>query len=178
MEYPFRTDKVYFSGPEERHLAEFVSQMPECGRIYTKKDGDKRFVGKVTLPKGIKTDLTATGGMIDERGNRWYHTPLAKLDGVLARVDFKDEDTGEWGSATSEEWLEWIGESISVKDPPPQKETGMDKYVETCLKAVKEGKVPPAQDFTAKMKGDEWRSPTGRIKTPIVTPAKKHSKKD
>jgi len=176
MEYPFFTDKVYFSGPEERHLKEFLAQEPQPGKIYTNDKGEKRLVMDVILPMGIITSLTAFAP-----GGQFYHTPTAKWDGEVAQVDYENVDADGGGRATSKEWLKWTGGAVKIDEPKPQvKSAGaiaMDAHVAAQKKAIGAGREPVKTDFNDLETG--WHSPTDNQKVihkPENVPKKKRGR--
>jgi hypothetical protein len=172
MEYPFRTDKVYFSGPEERHLKEFLAQEPQPGKVYVNEKGERRLVMDIILPEGVITKLTAFAD-----GGVFYHTPCAKWVGVVAMVDYELVGEAGGGRATSEEWLKWIGASFKVNDPEPpvksKKQEAVDNYISGIKKSIAAGREPVKTNFNDLEEG--WHSPTDNQKTlPKEKPKKKH----
>lgn len=168
MHYPFSEREKYFSPRELKHITEFIAFLPMCKTVYTNKAGEERMPLKVTLPIGCKTDQTCY--IEDGDGNVFYHTPLAKLTGVLGDIYYQDVKTGECAAVDSVQWLKWLGQSHQERESPPPPKTGADKYTAAMKEVVKAGgkKLLSRKEFDAEVGGDKakWRSVTTNKKTP------------
>lgn len=137
MKFPFTKNMKYFTVKEEQDINEFIALNVQVGSEYTNPDGEVRVVEKITLPLGSVTNLTVAAPMPNRE--LAYHTPLASLEGVQAAVLFLQDGKGD--SATSDEWVKWIGAGGTIKDKmqmakeSPRKDDATDRMAKGRMKS-------------------------------------------
>lgn len=163
MRFPFTKNMKYFTAGEEQAINEFIALQVQSGSEYTNPDGEVRVVEKVTLPLGCITHLTVSAPPPNRE--LAYHTPLASLEGVQALVLFQQD--GKGNSATSNEWVKWIGTGGTIKDKAqrlkesPRKEDSMDRMSKGIMRSFVDN---PDQkvDFAAEDKKIKEESKKGK----------------
>ncbi len=164
MDYPFSDKRQYFTAPQEVHIYEFISVMPQCKTVYINQDGEERHVLQVRLPKGCRTDLTCEAEL-DEHGVTYYHTPLASLDGVVASIYYRNIETDDRATVDSVKWLKWLGQSHTTRDGSAHKKDAIDGMVDNMRREIKSGgkKMVSQEEFDAQIGGDKpkWTKPIG-----------------
>ncbi len=125
MDYPFQIGlNDQQTQKEKDHINKFYGAT-QVEFTYENR-GKKRKVVRVFLPKGCVTEDTVYA---HKKEGTFYHTPLAKLDGLLGRVIY--EEDGKPHSCDSKEWMKWVqGGSVehtpnAAPEPNPLKQAMM-----------------------------------------------------
>ena len=180
MEFPFSDKQQYLTEDEQAHLNEFFKFEPEGKVVYENDAGEKRLPLMVKRPRGCIAPDTVWCTDEFEDGRRLYHTPLAKYDGKVALIYYRNPDTMETATCNSIEWLEWLGKGWKTKDKPKPALTGMDKYVENQKDAIVSGNIQKVsqEEFDRNAGGDqpEWQ-PAIPKKSPGTSPTKSSAKR-
>lgn len=117
MDFPFQIGVHDQQTQKEKdHIKEFYEgeDAPIVEHNYVNKDGEKRHVLRVFLPKGCITRETRY--FQDKRGT-FYFTPLASEEEFLGRVIY--EEDGKQKECDSKEWLKWARGTEIKPDPHP-----------------------------------------------------------
>lgn len=123
MEFPFQIGIDDQQTQEVKdHILEFVTgkYAPITEHTYTGRDGKKRMVDRVMLPKGCKVPAGAkfrpTTFSYDKNGT-FYHTPLTMADGDYAKIIYIEDD--KYKTCDSKEWLKWCKGASEEHTPLP-----------------------------------------------------------
>lgn len=157
MEFPFTTNKQYFSRDEAKQIDAFIALNVTPRDTWFSASGESRLVLRVDLPEGCVTPLTVyTKPLLDR--SKLYHTPTATLAGAKARIVYEKSDKS-WTVTDSDEWLEWISGGYQLNEYKPPEKTEAEKKKEELQVSMMKKATPTGKDGFSQ--GAKWTRKPG-----------------
>ncbi len=115
MNYRYKTNVVYFSKGEQKHLDEFIGRGIDVHDVIKNSKGEERKIVRLFYPAGLITkDTYYASGVLEDGVTKIYDTPSSEENGLkVIKIIYMEKD--KMLDCLSTDFLKWLGSDYDKK---------------------------------------------------------------